>query len=67
MTAANDPPESAGRRARYKWPWFVLAALLLGIALAVLWMSSEVERVRQIRDANSSGPDTNTTPARPRP
>jgi hypothetical protein len=37
---------------RYTWPWFVLAAVLLAIALAVLWMSKEVERTRRIRDLN---------------
>jgi cytochrome oxidase assembly protein ShyY1 len=41
---------------RYTWPWFVLAAVLLAIALAVLWMSKEVERTRRIRDLNSPPP-----------
>jgi hypothetical protein len=38
---------------RYAWPWFVLAAVLLAIALAVLWMSKEIERTRLIRDLNA--------------
>src|SRR5438093_6754750 len=38
---------------RYKWPWFVLAAILLGVVLAFLWMSGEIERTRRIRDLNS--------------
>ena len=41
---------------RYKWPWFVLAAVLLGIALAVLWMSFAVIRLRQMRDTNPFPP-----------
>ena len=44
-----DPQE----KRRYTWPWFVLAAILLAIALAVLWMSKEVERARRIHDLNS--------------
>jgi len=51
-------PESRNKR-RYTWPWFVLAAVLLGIALAVLWMSKEIERARRIRDANPPGPRAN--------
>ena len=40
------PPE----KPRYKWPWFVLAALILGVALAVLWMSFAVRQAREMRD-----------------
>jgi len=47
---------------RYKWPWFVLAAVLLAIALAVLWMSKEVERTRRIRDWNAPTPRTDRGP-----
>jgi hypothetical protein len=63
MTTANDQPPPSGPRPRYKWPWFVLAAVVLAIVLAVLWMSKEVERLRQIRDANSPPPETNAAPA----
>jgi hypothetical protein len=48
----GSPPETKSPR-RYTWPWFVLAAILLAIALAVLWMSKEVERARRIHDLNS--------------
>ena len=44
---------------RYKWPWFVLAAVLLAIVLAVLWMSKEIARTRRIRDLNAPPPATN--------
>ena len=43
---------------RYTWPWFVLAAVLLAIALAVLWMSKEVARARRIHDLNAPAPRT---------
>ncbi|MCX6921672.1 MAG: hypothetical protein NT154_00405 [Verrucomicrobia bacterium] len=49
---AGNQPEPQDKR-RYRWPWFVLAAVLLAIALAVLWMSKEIERTRRIRDANT--------------
>ena len=46
---------------RYKWPWFVLAAFLLGLALAVLWMIFEVQTIRQERNLNAP---SSTNPAR---
>ena len=48
-------PEAENKR-RYKWPWFVLAAVLLGVLLAVLWLSREIERTRRIRDLNAPAP-----------
>ena len=50
-------PEPRTKR-RYTWPWFVLAAFLLAIALAILWMSKEVERARRIHDSNAPAPRT---------
>jgi hypothetical protein len=46
---ASSKPEL---RPTYRWPWFVLAAVILAVVLAVLWMSHEIERTRRIRDAN---------------
>lgn len=40
---------------RYRWPWFVLGGVVLGAVLAVLWMSAEVQRVRQQRQPNPWG------------
>jgi hypothetical protein len=59
---AGDLPDPENQR-RYTWPWFVLAAVLLAIALAVLWMSKEIERTRRIRDLNapSSSPKLGAT------
>ena len=50
---APEPNSQSNARPRYVWPWFVLAAFLLAIVLAVLWMSQEIRRTRWIRDANS--------------
>jgi hypothetical protein len=41
---------------RYRWPWFVLAAVLLGVVLAVMWMSYAVHRERQERDLDAPLP-----------
>ena len=58
----NDTGNSAGpqNERRYTWPWFVLAAVLLAIALAVLWMSKEIARTRRIRDLNAPAPRNRT-------
>jgi hypothetical protein len=40
----------------YKWPWFVLAAVLLFIVLAVVWMSFAVHREKEERDFNAPIP-----------
>ncbi len=49
----NEPNE---KPRRYKWPWFVLAAFLLGLALAVLWLSFDVRKVEQERNLNAPLP-----------
>jgi hypothetical protein len=38
----------------YRWPWFVLAAVILAIVLAVIWMSFEVRKTKRIQELNSS-------------
>jgi hypothetical protein len=35
---------------KYRWPWLVLAAVLLGIALAVFWVGLAAKKVAQQRD-----------------
>jgi hypothetical protein len=49
----NEPNEN---RSRYNWPWFVLAAVLLGIVLAVVWVSFAVKKVEQQRNFNAPVP-----------
>ena len=60
MSLTNHQREA---RPRYRWPWFVAAGVVLGIALAVLWMSQEIERTRRIRDANTPPRLTNQSTA----
>jgi hypothetical protein len=52
-TKMNEPD---GNPRRYRWPWLVLAAFLLGVALAILWMSFAVHREKQERDFNAPVP-----------
>jgi uncharacterized membrane protein len=40
----------------YKWPWFVLAAVVLGVVLAIVWMSFAIHREQQERDFNAPIP-----------
>jgi hypothetical protein len=40
----------------YKWPWFVLAAAVAGILLALVWMGYAVHRQKQEQDFNAPIP-----------
>ncbi len=54
--------ESKENPRRYKWPWFVLAAVVVFIALAIVAMLIAVKRERQERDY--SAPLPSSEPAR---
>lgn len=47
MDVKPDEVPAAGRR--YKWPWFVAILVLLGIALAVITVKREAQRIREQR------------------
>jgi len=57
----NEPGDNLPKQ-NYKWPWFVLAAVVLAVVLAVVWMSYAVKRERDQRDF--SEPLPNSAPAR---
>ncbi|HEY4417308.1 MAG TPA: hypothetical protein VGO57_16575 [Verrucomicrobiae bacterium] len=40
----------------YRWPWFALAFVVLGIVLAIVWMSYAVRREKAERDFNAPLP-----------
>ncbi len=46
MDNKNETP----REPRYVWPWFVLAAVVIGVVLSFIWMSKEVQRTREQRE-----------------
>jgi bacteriorhodopsin len=45
--------EPDGSKRSYRWPWWVLAAVLVFIVLAIVWVSFAVHRERQQRDFNA--------------
>lgn len=53
MTNETGDRQDDQNQRRYTWPWFMLAAVLLAIVLAVAWMSKEIARARRIRDLNA--------------
>src|ERR1043166_3482219 len=38
----------------YRWPWFLLAGVILAILLTVLWVLGAVRKVRRIRESTGS-------------
>ena len=51
----NQRDEKSPERS-YKWPWFLLVAVLLFVALTILWMSYAVHREKQERDFSAPIP-----------
>jgi len=51
----NEPNQNPRR---YKWPWFVLAAVALFVALAIMWMTAAVKREKQERNFNAPLPES---------
>jgi len=49
----NEPKENPRH---YKWPWFVLAAVLLFLTLTVVWVSFAAKKVERERDYNAPVP-----------
>lgn len=54
MSDASQQPGQPPPRPQYRWPRYVLAAFLLAIVLAVIWLSFEIRRTQRIRQLNSS-------------
>jgi hypothetical protein len=52
------------KKPQYRWPWFLLVALILAILLTVLWVLGAVRKVRRIRE--STGQNAALYPTRSR-
>jgi putative heme-binding domain-containing protein len=52
MNETNESPV----KPVYRWPWFLLGAVILAIVLAIVWMSFAVAKTRRLRDSNSFPP-----------
>lgn len=57
-----NAPENSSPKPKYKWPWFVLAFVILGIAMAILWVTLAAKKIEQQRDLDQPLPAT--APAR---
>jgi hypothetical protein len=56
MVGMSEAPDSRQEKAaarKYSWPRFVIAALVLAVVLAALWLSFEIRRTQRIRQLNS--------------
>jgi len=52
----TDGPNDNSPRRNYKWPWFVLAAVVVFIVLAVVWVGIAAKKVEQERDVTAPVP-----------
>jgi len=43
-------PNGNAPQQKYRWPWLVLAAVLLAIVLAIVWVGIAAKKVEQQRD-----------------
>lgn len=55
-------PSGQTPKRNYQWPWLVGAAVVLALALAIVWMSYAVKKVERERDGNAPLP--NSAPVR---
>lgn len=62
MTDEREELPNTGRRPHYRWPWFVLGAVVLAVMLAILWMSKEIDRTRRLRDQTPPPAPAQTNP-----
>ena len=62
MADERNKLSNTGLRRRYRWPWFVLGAVVLAVLLAILWMSKEIERTRRLRAPMPPSPPAQTNP-----
>ena len=51
----TEPDDNLPKR-NYKWPWFVLAAVILFVALAILWVALAAHRLKEERDFSAPLP-----------
>jgi hypothetical protein len=51
-------PEANPPKRTYKWPWVFWGAVVLFIALAVLWVGLAAKKIASERDVNAPLPST---------
>ena len=50
MNEIEEPPR------RYRWPWYALAFVLIGIISTVIWMTVYVKKLEREHDYNAPLP-----------
>jgi hypothetical protein len=48
---------------RYRWPWFVLAGVVLFFAASIAWMTVFVQRVKRIKASSMELTNSHSTAA----
>ena len=51
------------QRKRFRWPWFVLAGLVLFFAASVIWMMIFIQRVKRIKASTMEMTNSHSTGA----
>jgi len=51
-----DEPDEIPPKRNYQWPWFVLAAVLLFVVLAVVFVGFKARQIKQERDFSAPLP-----------
>lgn len=59
----NSSQRNEPRGSKYVWPWFLLAAIILAVALAIAWMTFAVLRLRHSREPWSQPSASQTSSA----
>jgi len=62
----GDNPDTTRRR--YRWPWFLLAAVVLFFILSTMWMMVAVERVKRNKASTmemTNSHHTSSVPVKP--
>jgi hypothetical protein len=55
----NEP-----EKPRYTWPWFLLAAVILGVVVTAIWLGALVRQTREQRDPDPLFAPTRTNATR---
>jgi len=67
---ASSMVQSSGvssSRPKYRWPWILLAAIILGVTVAVLWIAGIAAQVHQMRDQMRENREFSPLPGTPAP
>ncbi|HXG48889.1 MAG TPA: hypothetical protein VNO52_14800 [Methylomirabilota bacterium] len=56
---------SPEQRRSYRWPWFLAAALVLGLVICIFAIAREAARIKRMKASTSEVQATNAAPARP--